>query len=1253
MGITPLTTTWYSSALPDMSTEESNYTSAQSSYTASYDPKYSALTTTTAGSAAHKTAIDTFEANLASFISLRNSLKTAADSLKDIQQSGYESVDALGSSTLTALLTQLSGKIDRELTLAGFDSNALLTELSTKDGIRQDKETLFIQAINNFRTSQSTLALHRNQYLEEYDKLLVLQEKLAFNNAGGAPAYSVTQADVDTQDAIVAGFNATLQSDLLARSSSQSAIANALSEYSSAINDEIDVINTGYVRKLQGVSQDTSDFINALAAAQSFALTTVNTALQSALTTDAASLADHNALFPLDNSQVQEGIGNEEVGLQNASSGYITQISTSSNAFTAIDIPALPSSGQMSINDLMRFISSIQQLIQKLARELKASDNNIDTLRMQVWQAQGTYEVAKQSLLLAWLSRVEQADKDYNLEAAQSNHALSQDLVNKINYFKSIAPQINAVIDDLNDDIDEQNENGVQVTLALNNSHLIATDVLYRGGKQPQDVVTETDMQTFVPSVEPSDSAPFANPTTIEHYPNLNTGLITIPASIPIASPGANNLPPAADELPTQAEIDSFNQTIAYINSILYPIKERLLAAGIDLDPVSPGSNDPYNLIDKFFVRQYTPVREVTEILDLTTPLGATAIYAILALQNALKRQYSTFISKDAAPPSLEKLFDLSRVAVTENANRTAAATGAGVGLLQSNLAARPSRVTAAVDVVIGSTEFLDTVNSLIEQSSLIGGLQTATLLPTSIANYSQMGLVKDDFARAVGEAADERTSIASEEPAVELTAADRSSAGNIATQLIGLANDVPALRQRVVELVQKSGKKDLTEDELNELIKALLYILQLLLLLVAALAVAVADNADGVAVENSDEKKPAPINLSQLIAELFAAPPTAQAEVDQLIADLKALGVTDLPQTLPITAPEFVETLGNDLATNLSTDELASLKSEILDIFAQYGIQALFSAEADLGSQIATLLFTAPIADRGEIRNAIINLEINRGQILRQELARARIQELIIVESNTLPAQDRERLTAALNQQENSYTIPGLSQEEQNAFIIALATNIITPDEGTSILRAFTEATQSDATISRLLAFANDQKRSEQRRSGGSQDPVETATGVPAETVATPVTTPFVTPIPVNEAPPQTSTATNAPRVTDLPLSAQISSTTTAPGATEATPIVPKIGGVLGAIASIPAEPKNPRELLRDAFEQLSAQTDDNRFTYETVLDFSRSIEGQTDFYSRSLDLILDPARKMVKNFSITTRDRTDDTPLSIPLSG
>ncbi|MCE5292979.1 MAG: hypothetical protein LLF94_00010 [Chlamydiales bacterium] len=88
----------------------------------------------------------------------------------------------------------------------------------------------------------------------------------------------------------------------------------------------------------------------------------------------------------------------------------------------------------------------------------------------------------------------------------------------------------------------------------------------------------------------------------------------------------------------------------------------------------------------------------------------------------------------------------------------------------------------------------------------------------------------------------------------------------------------------------------------------------------------------------------------------------------------------------------------------------------------------------------------------------------------------------------------------------------------------------------------------------------------------------------------------------------------------------------TTTPEPTTTTPVSAVKPGTPGELPDLV-------NLLTTAFKALSKQTNDEKFLQDTVTRFADSVRDQSDFFQKSLSLILDPANTYVKNFSIVTR--------------
>jgi len=1173
------------------------------------------------------------------------------------------------------------------------------------------------------------------------------------------------QADVDAQQIVVDTAQADVDAAVLTRNGVQAAVTakqtevaglvtarnsarttlnTELGEYVAAIDDLIAVLEDAY----DVHSAIPAQFAQDLADAKLEAQTLVDQALQAAIDADAALLAQHLADFP---TAAPPSVLQDVADLRLETIAAIEELknrfdaSQVSQVVANIDIPELPPGGITSMNDLMRFISSIQRFITRLIQAIREADNSIDSLRLKIWDLQNTFDIVRQQTLFEWALTVIAADEAYNVQVATDNHENSQAIFDAVDLYLNdpVARQIiDDTVDELNQDIEDQNQRGVDVTTALNNANFIATDVINYDQNVPIEITNTNDI--FM--LEADESLPAQRtdppsvmiPTQIPPYPDYDTnGLPAVADSIPIPDVGVDPLDPLdtefvppEEELPTQQEVDDLNEIVEYLNDFLYPIRERLMANGLD-----------FSLIDKLYVREYTEVRLLEDIIDIDSAFEAFQNILNIVNRSQQNRIYGDVTSKGQALDPFTAFLDLSRVPVTEGQHESAQPVGAGAGILGANILASTTKVSAAVQTVFGSQTFLSSVASLIEQGTLIGGLQTLTQLPTLFANYSQLGIVRSDLVGEVGEEADIRL----EDALNEVFNVDDGVRLNTAVSLIDLAVNPALLRDRIVGVIGATGPFELSEEELQELIASLLAILQVLLLLLATLLIAAAGVAGGtlpeiveqlfktpeegearvvidqirdlvldiisgvrtkepLAVEEAPgetidleepvtAEKPVVTKEEAVVAEpVVAAEPVVGAEpvvatepvvvtgpvvptepvvvtgpvVTGPVVPAEPVVVTgpvvgakptvtaeeapaeekapiEIPilakatfeeieaffATLDVTDPTFIAVFADLLTVNLALEERQALLDKIVEIFTQQGIAFVLETERDIGKAIIQAIEEANDAIKEVIRNELIQAEIASAEILRNELLRRAIQvpevrNRIITDTQTaldgLTPEVREQTLRDLQTAIPNFTL--LPATDQAIVQLGVGLGLITTEQA----RAFSEAIRQEAARARETAL----------REGAAPDTVP---------VSAPVT-PLVT-----------DTGLLLGRAFQQRLVLQHPEAATShPGATIATPAVPKRAGVEGETAPPQVLPEDAFALLRNAFERVSEQIGSADFVETTIREFQSFIEPQKDFFDRSLDLILDPGGLFVRNFSIYTRDSSiasNQTSLQVPISG
>ncbi len=1137
---------WNSTLAPNVVSAQTSYNTALAAvnaYTATYTQSQTNLTNgiTTATTAAALTTLRTdFDSKQTTYNALLTTLATASANLVAAKKAAFLSVDSQGNTNINSYvstLTQTDG-IGKNLTLTGTVSTGDNTLLSTANTQRSTSRTSFLTNLNTFLTREDSLRQSRLQLEIYQDQKLLAQADLKIAQLSGAST-TAPQAALDLATTNVNNQQTIVNNNTTARNSQQTTTSTAFTSYKSTLDSLVGVLANS---KDLAVSTPTT-FATALQNAKDAADALQSSQLADDLANDNEAFTAHFEDFPTESTDLTSFITSITSTTKSATdivlaSGLDTAVSVTSE----ISLPKLPTGGNMSMKDLMGFISAIQLLIGRLTQELQKADRNLDELRLKIWNYQGTLVTQTTSASLAWANLLQAADSAYDVQVAQDNIDNSEAAVDAINHILQQLNNINAKIDTLNDEIDDQNQRGKDIVTGYNNSSFISVDEKNYGGTQVPDGVNINDILNQDTNVSYpatiNDSALISIPTQIPHLSHLSLSSSEIPSSFPIEPENSShplsihNLP---SSLPSTADIDTINDTIKKINEALYPLKERLSGAPIN-----------YTFIEPFTLRQPLPtVRDITSVVDFSNNLFLMQILLsiVSVITNAKEQRLfeisGTFTQLAAATEANNK-------AVTSNQFTTGAPIGGGAGILSADILAAQSKVARAVSQVLSSGDLLDSLQSLIEQGSLIGGLKGLTQLPTGYANYSLLGLVRHDQLIEQGDAIQS-----------QLDTAKSAAVSETINTVVETAGNGPLLKQEALNIIAKLAPGSLgSEDEIKELIAFLVALLQLLLLIVAALLSA------AVGGDNS---------IDNVVSKILARPEDAQFAKD--IQDLKTLGLPiDIPETLTPSTPGFESIFLNAFLPLLPETTQIAFETKITSLFQDNGISLPTTSDSQspdsFGTTVANALSSAPL----DIR-----------PVLRQQVSAAissQIQTSKLDQIDTLLGRPSKETGA-------------ISDDDIQALATAASTGKITPDQAKDIINILLrqEAAAKNPIIATLIDRAN-----------GA--PVSTGVSAPAPTtVSAPVST-----------------------------------------------------GVSGETKPPEQQPKDPVVLLKTAFEALSRDSDQSRFVSEVLLLTADKVRGQTDFFKRSLDLILDPATFMIRNFSIFTQgtDRTGgQSPLSLPISG
>lgn len=938
--------------------------------------------------------------------------------------------------------------------------------------------------------------LNNNTFLADFANLETAFNKVVTDQT----TLQSDQATVTSLRTQVTNQTSLVANDVLARDSAKSTLESKFNAYNTAINDMLNVLTQA--GNLAETSPQT--FLDDLHNAQQQAIDLQAAALQQAIDDDHNLNVAHFLQYPDVNPVIEQAISAVFTAAASASSNALnSSLAKPPNVVSQINFPELPAGRNLTIGEMMAFISLVQVMLAQLLQSLRQSDDNVNMLRFLLFGISSGRSSTANALSYQWESVLHAADIKYNQDVATDNSVNSHDRVDKINEILADLPEINDVIEQLNKEIDDQNKRGVDIVRDLNSSNQIATDTINQIQQAEPDAYNANNIQNQDTNLTypASGTVPpaFPAPLQLDHLPLMDPTKIIVPATLPTDPPddiGAVPLAVPPGDIPVpQADVDKINETIAYIDNIIYPLLPRLQRAGLDL-----------NLIDPLFMRPYIPVRTASDVIDFSTITSFILLFIFLIL--IMITQSSSEKTGNQIPTNFfATLASISGKPGETGTVGQAGDTGTSPSILSANLFTAAGNIGQALSAVLNSSNFSNLFAQILSQASLIGGLASLTKLPTSIDNYSQLGIVRSDASTAVGETADARVDLENGLPT--LTPEQLAAANAAVGQLVNASNNIPLLQQGILSLLKAAGPQELSSDEIQQLISILLFIIQLLSLLVAALIAAAAGGK---------------VNIDEIVNAAINAPGNAanannlqSLQLHQTTTDLQALGVQNLP-SLTSSPEEFVSNFLNAVTPELTPAEQNGFAAQVTTVFQDKGIT--LNTNVPIGNAVQEAL--SGVTD-DNVKNDILH-QLNqiaqqegsqlRSEILSDDTRRSSIASQVIAANNiafsNLDSDTVKRINDALNAQ--APQIAGLSENDRNTLVLAVAKGIITPDQAKSFVDTFLqqEATSKNPVVGLILGLAIQSKQ-------GLTQPTIPRVGTPATEPGTPGQLPDATSLLIN----------------------------------------------------------------------------------------------------------------------------------------
>jgi len=704
---------------------------------------------------------------------------------------------------------------------------------------REQAATDLLNAFNAYRYLEWQIADKRKEHIRNWQTYVKTWVEWARNP---------TTANETIYQNAQAAYNTTL-SELNALTTQRTSVRNTLDSAISEYESEFLFADDRLVNVINSIKQYANNYDDVIAAIEDEVQQELIAAQETFDQLEAGLQAAHYSQYPSTNFSFTHEAINEAVA--RAMHTLEGTLSTSYNRpLTAADIPELPpSTANLSMSQLMKLISQINIMIQELIRQAANADRWVNSFRL---------NLARQNLSLLgrlsqaqdlWNQEVYAADLEYNTIVESANEAIYTDFVQIYENFQENIDVINDVIEEINDEIEAYNELAQDLVDGVNT---IRDDIISAINAEREDVpnINYLDFYGYDPDVVAVD-------------PHTGLAEITYPVEIPLfdtlSAPDLPELPtdyyPGVSELDTNA-VNSINNKIADFLMLIAPFKTRVINALKD----ELGITDDSELeLSQLFLRETLGVRDNREQLSLFESIFAMIFGFIVQIM--LLRRIGVFISAEEIGEIINESAKFFSLPKGKELGKTIYSPGVSFALAVAGIIESTGPLGRAINQVMSSETFTRAVIALLDRIAMTAGLEAAGVIPDVLRELSVLGISISELLQEKGINVEELVESQSIHTLIAIFIAHLAQAatleGDLRTNVVNILSELPEL----------SG---ISKEELEELINTLILLLQLLLLLLAILLGA------GIG-----------ITPSQLIAEVFGPITTGEAEMTQLFEGL------------------------------------------------------------------------------------------------------------------------------------------------------------------------------------------------------------------------------------------------------------------------------------------------------------------------------------------------------------------------------
>lgn len=926
-----------SSLLPADATKQANLDALTASYTQAKSTLDNAIAqaltdannnasqaTLNADISALQTAYNSFNTVNTSYQQAASQLDSAANKLLAANYVLQGDASTNANTNFNAIVTDLQGRV----------SSTLLSQItSAKNSVNTARQS--VNTAVSTLSSQGSTVLGLRESLVKYQASISTDKAAAILNNGSPPPSSQWQT-LSTQAAAsdTSSANTTqsqLTTALSTRANNQTTLLSAITSLDTALNDP----TTGLTPLLQQASTQSQVSVTAYVNQLNSDLQTFTTTVTAALiaqetaqeTSDASLQTTHYANHPPSLALLQSEITAAEAQLSAAQS----RSATSATQFSPSDIslPTLPKAGQdLSMADLMRFITNVQVFGKHLTAQLQDTDNTLNNLRISVWRLLVSLINLQIANSIQSVDSLKAADTSYDATVTSDNTTRQAAAQQAATTAASSIATINTRIALVNQNNQTASTNTSQIISDLNSASASAVDILNKDNVVNPNTINYSDLF--------NQDATASTPQTLQA-----TTVPTPAAPATLALLSTPPTPPATTA--SQSQIDQYNQGVLAWNQAVYSIR-TVLNTGTD-----PTTGQPFTTITVpsslplLVYRESIPIE--TTILPLPPLFAALdALYSLI--QGAVQsRQQSARKQQTALHPNSNE--PGTTVAPDQRPTTGQSAVRGGVGLSTANLSSSitsTSPVSEALNAILQTAEFQNVMQNLTEQSTLIAATTTSIRPPEATPNYSRLGILSESD-----------TTITTDTATTDL------QLQAVAETLVTASGNTDNLTKNGVNLVAISPEaQNLSASDQQSLVDQIVLVQQLSLLTFATVATA----SIGTNIEtNSENPQDIINNIFSIVYPLGEAPehtlPTAIGSPSKG-GEETVLGAT--VEEIPGVA---VGTITTDTGTQVAASVVAGpVAGDTLGATVEAGAT---STGTSIGTQAgATVVAGSPVAGAG-----------------------------------------------------------------------------------------------------------------------------------------------------------------------------------------------------------------------------------------------------------------------------------------------